>query len=544
MPTHDAIIIGGGHNGLACGAYLAKSGLKVLVLERREVIGGCCTTEEAIPGCPGFRINRGGVDHQHICSGPVPKELELEKHGLEYLWHEPLWFFPYDDGSSWLVWRDVEKTCEELATFAPQEVPNYQRWQEFWEHALRLLEPFDLVPPPSFADMMLATETAEMQELWRALLTPPVVFIDRFFTDPRLKGAMAWWAVQTGTPPTKPGSTLAMCLQSASHLSGSARPKGGSGALSRAMANVITSAGGEVLTDSHVTRLHVKDGRAAAVTVTGGETYEAAKCVVSAIDAKRVFLNLMDEADVPSGLLTRAKQISVTSASLFKVDLALSERPVFDRYGSRPEQTLASPIIAPSLRYVYDGWVDILSGKPSREPGLWCACCTALDPSLAPEGKHTLWLSQFAPFELSSGESWDDLQEQVADQVVDTFCKYAPNTKDAILGRLITSPVEWLRLTDNPRGCAWHVDMELHQAWGLRPLPELSQYRTPIPNLYLTGSGTHPGGGITGLPGRNAAMEVLRDLGHRAPRRGVASRVREWLALYRSFRRFAEITAR
>lgn len=541
MPQFDAVIIGGGHNGLACGAYLAKAGLSVAVLERREVPGGCCPTED-FPGLPGFRINRGGVDHQHICSGPVPKELELEKHGLEYLWHEPLWFFPCPDGASWLVWRDVEKTCEELATFAPGEVENYRRWHGFWVEALHLLESFDVVPPPSLADMMLATETSEMEELWRALLTPPIVFIERFFTDERLKGAMAWWAVQTGTPPTKPGSTLAMSLQSGSHLSGSARPRGGSGALSQAMADVITSAGGQVLTGQHVARIQVQGNRAKAVVTASGETFEARRCVVSSIDARRVFLKLIPEESVPAGVISRVRQISLTSASLFKVDLALSERPVFEAYGARPEQTIASPIIAPSLQYVYDGWLDIQAGQPSREPGLWCACTTALDPSLAPEGQHTLWLSQFAPFHLSGDRSWDDIREQVADQVVEAFCKYAPNVRNAILGRLITSPLDWQRLTDNPNGCAWHVDMEIHQAWGLRPLPELSQYRTPVQGLYLTGSGTHPGGGITGLPGRNAAHQVLRDLGHGAPKAGLGTLIRRYWSLWKSFQRFRKMT--
>jgi beta-carotene ketolase (CrtO type) len=541
MPDFDSIVIGGGHNGLTCGAYLAQRGLRVLVLERRDVLGGCCTTEE-IPGCPGFRISRGGVDHQHMCSGPVPQELELGKHGLEYLWHEALWFFPYDDGSSWLVWRDVERTCGELARFAPGEVDAYLRWHEFWEHALHLLEAFDVGPPPTMADMLAATETAEMQELYRALLTPPVVFIDRFFSDDRLKAAMAWWSVQTGTPPTRPGSTLAMALQSGSHLSGGARPKGGSGALSRALARVIEGAGGRIELNAPVTQVHVRNGRATGVTVAGGETFEAGQHVVSAIDARRLFLNLMDEGDVPTGLLQRVRQVSVTSASLFKVDLALSERPVFERYGSRPEQTLASPIIAPSVQYVRDGWLDIESGRPSREPGLWCACCTALDPGLAPEGQHTLWLSQFAPYRLAEGRSWDDLRESVADQVIDAFGRYAPNTQGAVLGRLVTTPLDWERLTGNPNGCAWHVDMEMHQAWGFRPLPELSRYRTPIPNLYLTGSGSHPGGGITGLPGRNAALQILKDMGHAAPKKGVVGLMREWLGLYRSFRRFRTMT--
>jgi beta-carotene ketolase (CrtO type) len=541
MAEYDSIIIGGGHNGLTCGAYLAKHGLRVLVLERREVAGGCCTTEE-MPENPGFFVNRGGVDHQHMCAGPVPKELELEKHGLEYLWHEPLWFFPYDDGSSWLVWRDVEKTCEELARFAPQEVESYRRWHEFWEHALHLLEAFDVGPPPTMADMLAATETAAMQELYRALVTPPVVFIDRFFTDDRLKGAMAWWAVQTGTPPTRPGSTLAMGLQSGSHLSGGARPKGGSGALCRALVSIIESAGGTVALNNHVSEVYMANGRATGVTTQEGETFEAGKHVISAIDAKRLFLELMDEGDVPSGLLQRVRQVSVTSASLFKVDLALSARPVFERFGALPEQTLASPIIAPTLSYVMDGWIDIESGRPSREPGLWCACCTALDPSLAPEGKHTLWLSQFAPFRLAGGRSWDDVREETADRAIETFARYAPNVRSAVLGRQVTSPLDWRRLTDNTNGCAWHVDMEMHQAWGFRPLPELSQYRTPIPNLYLTGSGSHPGGGITGLPGRNAALEILKDMGQRTPKKGLTGLVKEWMGLYRSFRRFRRMT--
>jgi beta-carotene ketolase (CrtO type) len=272
------------------------------------------------------------------------------------------------------------------------------------------------------------------------------------------------------------------------------------------------------------------------------ETFEAGSHVISAIDAKRLFLELMDEGDVPSGLLQRVRQVSVTSASLFKVDLVLSARPVFERYGGLPEQTLASPIIAPSLNYVLDGWIDIESGQPSREPGLWCACCTALDPSLAPEGKHTLWLSQFAPFRLAGGRSWDDVREETADRAIETFARYAPNVRSAVLGRQVTSPLDWRRLTDNTNGCAWHVDMEMHQAWGFRPLPELSQYRTPIPNLYLTGSGLHPGGGITGLPGRNAALQILKDMGHGTPKKGLTGLVREWMGLYRSFRRFRRMT--
>lgn len=538
MPSYDAIIIGAGHNGLTCAAYLAKSGLKVLVLERRDIIGGCCTTEEAIPGCPGFRIDLGAVNHQHMCAGPVVQELQLARHGLQYLWHEPLWFFPYAGQAGWLVWRDVDRTCHELSSFAPQEVEAYRRWHGFWESALHLLEPLDLAPPPTPADMMLSTEAARMQELWRAMLTPPAVLIDRYFQDPRVRATMAWWATQRGTGLLQAGSTPALSLQSAGHLTGAARPSGGSGALCEALRRLIVAAGGEVLVGSSVVRVHIKAGRATAVGTEAGELFETSGCVVSSIDAGRLFLGLLDESDVPRGLVGRVKQVSVASAALFKVDLALSEVPVFKRHGSRPEQTIASPVLAPSLEHVRDAWADIIAGRPSESPVLWAACPTALDPSLAPEGGHTLWLAQFAPFALAGGRSWDEVKQEAADRAVETFCGYAPNTRDAILGRLVTSPLDRQRLTGNTNGCPWHVDMGLHQSWGLRPLPELSRYRTPITNLYLTGSGCHPGGGLTGLPGRNAALEVLRDAGHKVRSVTLRSAARNYLGLLKSLLHF------
>jgi phytoene dehydrogenase-like protein len=222
--------------------------------------------------------------------------------------------------------------------------------------------------------------------------------------------------------------------------------------------------------------------------------------------------------------------------ALLKVDVALSGLPVFDRYGGKPEQTLATSCIAPSMTYIEEAFDDIMHGHPSRKPALWCAVASHLDPTLAPPGKHTLWLSQFAPARLSDGRSWDEARDEVADNMIATWCQYAPNTRDLTIDRHISSPLDWERRTGNLNGSAFHVAMTVNQLWGFRPTPALSRYRTPIQGLYLSGSGSHPGGGVTGLPGRNTAMEVLADLGHKPPRKGMIASGKEMLRMYRAFR--------
>lgn len=227
---------------------------------------------------------------------------------------------------------------------------------------------------------------------------------------------MAWWATQRGTGPVQAGSALALNLQSAGHLTGGVRPRAGSRALCQALRRLI------------------------AVSTQAGECFETSGCVVSSIDVGRLFLGLLGEGDVPRGLAGRVEQVSVASAPLLKIDLVLAEVPVFERHGSRPEQTIASPVLAPSWDYVRDAWADIAAGRPAEGPALWSACPMALDVSLAPEGGHTLWLAPFAPFALSGGRSWDEAKQAVAHRAEETFCRYAPNTRDAIPGRLVTSP--------------------------------------------------------------------------------------------------------
>ena len=538
METCDFIVIGGGHNGMVAAGYLAKAGLQVTVLEKWEFLGGCSATAEALPSCPGFKFNLGGIDHIHILGGPVVQELDLEKFGLKYLYHDPLWFFPYPDGNCFPIHRSIDRSCDEIAKFAPEDADAYRKFNSMWENILRVLEPFDLGPPPSFGDLARVTEgMLKGDELIQFLLTPPKAFIERWFKSPYLRGLFGWWAIQVGTAPSQPGAVLATGLQTTSHLVGMARPEGGSGALTDAIRRQIEHHGGTVRTEAEVTKILVANGRVTGVRLHDGEEIACTKGIVSQIDAVRVFTRLLDEADVPPDLLEKVRAIEVGDVALLKVDVALDGLPVFDRYGGNPDYTLATQCIAPSMTYIEDAFDDIAHGRPSSQPALWCAVASHLDPTLAPEGKHTLWLSQFAPAKLADGRSWDEARDEVADNMIDTWCQYAPNTRDLIIDRFISSPLDWKRRTGNLNGSAFHVAMTVNQLMGFRPIPALSKFRTPIQGLYLSGSGVHPGGGITGIPGRNTAMEALADLGHRPKQKGMVEKAKQLLRMYRAFQR-------
>ena len=538
MQSFDYIIIGGGHNGMVAAGYLAKAGLHVIVLEKWKFLGGCSATAEVIPTCPGFKFNLGGVDHIHILGTPVVRELELEKFGFKYLYHDPLWFFPYPDGNCFPIYRSIERSCEEIARFAPEDAEAYRDFNNLWQEILHILEPFDLGPPPSLADLARVAEGClKGEELLQFLLTPPKTFIERWFKSPYLRGLFAWWAIQVGSSPRQPGAVLATGLQTTSHLVGMARPEGGSGALTDALRRLVEHHGGVVRTEAEVTRILLNKNRVTGVRLQDGEEIACSKGVVSQIDAVRVFTRLLDESDVPGDLLAKVRNIEIGDVALFKVDVALDGLPVFERYGGKPEFTLATQCIAPSMDYVEEAFDDILHGRPSTHPALWCAVPSHLDPTLAPEGKHTLWLSQFAPARLADGRSWDEARDEVADNMIATYCQYAPNTHDLIIDRHISSPLDWERRTGNLNGNAFHIAMTVNQLMGFRPIPALSRFRTPIQGLYLSGSGVHPGGGITGLPGRNTAMTVLSDLGHRPRRKCLLEQVKQLIGMYRALRR-------
>ncbi|MFH1762501.1 MAG: NAD(P)/FAD-dependent oxidoreductase [bacterium] len=513
MNDFDIIVIGGGHNGLICGAYLSRYGEKVCVLERLPVLGGCASSEELIPECPGFKFNRGGIDHINIHGTDIVKDLELEKHGLKYLWHDPLWFFPFPDGKSLTIHRNIEKTCEEVAKISIHDAKAYKELMDFWKVTLELIGPIDLCTPPALSTLIGGMQEKAAERVLKTLVSVPKIFIENRFESPHLRGVNGWWATQTAFPPTQIGSTLALTLLPVSHFLGMARPEGGSGMLSIAAANVIEANSGKVLKESKVNKIIIENSAAKGVELEDGRKIYAKNGVISAIDAKRVFLNLVDHSQTPSSLLKKIKEIHVAPVSMCKVDVALNRKPIFERYDHKDEYLIATPTVAPSMEYVENGWFDINQGRPAKKPSMWCVCSSMLDTTMAPPGKHTLWLSQFAPRILAGGKDWDRIKDSVAENMINTFAEYAPNVKDNVIAYHVTTPKDFEMRTGNIHGSAFHIDMTMDQSMGFRPIPEFGQYKTHIRKLYLTGSGTHPGGGITGIPGHNTAMEVLADLG-------------------------------
>ncbi len=543
MSDFDYIIIGGGHNGLVCAAYLARAGQRVAVLERYAILGGYITTEE-IPAAPGYRLNIGAMEHISIFDTPILSDLELEKYGLEYLFREPLYLFPFPDGSDLPVYRSIERTAAEIARFSAHDAAAYRPFMEFSAAFLGILGAVSFGPPPTFgelAGMMSAQVGLDTDRALRVLLTDPRTVLNEWFDHPKVKAALGYYGAHTQTAPSQPGAGFAPMIMVGSHLSGVARPRGGSGRLNDALAAVIIAHGGTVRTNAGVRRVRVENGRAVGVVLESGEGITAEKGVVSAVDAVRLFLDLVDEEHTSPELRRALRNVRIagTNISEFKVDCALSGPLDWSRFPHGEEFSVGMYLICPSLEYLDLAFADIRRGLPPEEPAMMVCTPSALDPTLAPPGGHTLWLSAFAPYDRRDGRSWDKTKEKYADLLLDRLAQYAPNVRDVIIAREVTSPLDWHRRTGSIRGNPNHLDMTLDQILGYRPIPALSRYRTPIRGLYLTGSGTHPGGGLSGNPGYNTAQVVLQDLGLVPPpeRKGLVERVRRLTSLFDIYRR-------
>lgn len=536
MQTYDAIIIGAGHNGLVCAAYLLKAGYSVLLLEKRSVPGGAATTEEAMPEeAPGFKFNLCAIDHEFIHLGPVVEELELTKYGLEYLYCDPVVFCPHPDGKYFLAHRSVEATCAEIARYSERDARKYREYTEFWQRAIGAMIPMFNAPPKSVVDIAGNYDIGKLKDLFsvigspdktldffRTMLTSAEDMLSEWFDEEFLKAPLARLASELGAPPSQKNLAIGAIMMAMRHNPGMARPRGGTGALTKALLNLVQSCGGVVLTDQAVEKVLVDDGRAAGVRVKGGTEYRATRGVISNIDAKRLFLHLIDASDADAAdtdLRERLeRRIVNNNDSLLKIDLALSEPLRFPHHNHQDKYLIGSVLIADSVRQIEVAHSDPILGKiPDSDPSMYVVMPTALDPSMAPEGKHTLWIEFFAPYEVAgaegtglNGTGWtDELKNKVADRCIDKLAEYAPNIKNAIIARRVESPAELSARLGSFKGNHYHIDMTLEQMIFLRPLPELANYKTPIEGLFLTGAGTHPGGSISGMPGRNCARVFL-----------------------------------
>ncbi len=526
-PTHDAIVIGGGHNGLVTAAYLAKAGRRVIVLERREKVGGILDTVEIAPG-----VRAPGVAHAvGRLRRSVIEDLGLVRHGLVLIQPRVRVFAPQPDGPALTLWADPSRTAEELKTRSEPDGRAYPRFDRRVRALASFLAYLNAATPPdlkspSFADAMSGVRLGNAfrrlggkaaREATRALPMAVADYVAETFETDAVRGAIASRAVQyTAMGPWSAGTTAVLLGDSAGNDGGAAGQstfaRGGPGALAEALASAARSFGAEVRTGGEVVRILTENHRAVGVALADGSELRA-RVVVSNADPKRTITTLVDPVVAGPELMWRAGNIR-TPGVVSKVNLALSGLPAFP--GADADERLKGCIVvAPGIDYLEKAFDASKYGRVSDEPYLEATIPTLVDSTLAPEGTHVMSIiAQWTPYGLREGD-WDAERERVGDLVVKTMEQYAPGLGDLVTARQVLTPVDLEREYALSGGHPLHAEPGLDQFFAWRPLLGHARYRFGIEGLYLCGSGAHPGGGVTGAPGANAAREILADLKNR-----------------------------
>jgi phytoene dehydrogenase-like protein len=521
----DAIIVGAGHNGLVAACYLARGGWKVLVLERRHVVGGACVTEETFPG---FKVSTAAYVNS-LFRKEIVRDLRLADYGFAVLERNPSSFTPFPDGRSLLLGPDADLTRREIAKFSPRDADIYPRYEAMLERVAAVIEPTLTETPPD----VLRPGVADLWRLWRlgrafrglgpaamseaveVLTGPARPLLDRWFESEQLKATLATDAIIGAmAAPSMPGTAYVLFH----HVMGETNGKrgvwgyvrGGMGGLTQALAAAARDLGVEVRTGAEVARILVRDGAVHGVALADGDELHA-PVVASNADAHVTFHRLLDPALLPPDFAAAVDRISYDSASL-KINVALSELPDFRACpGTEPGPQHRGTIhVCPDLDYIERGYDDAKYGRPSRDPILECTIPSVVDPTVAPPGKHLMSMFiQYAPYRLR-GATWDELREPFADRCFDVLNEYAPNFKRSVLARQVLTPLDLERTFNLTGGNIFQGAMTLNQLFAFRPVPGSAGYRMPLRGLYLCGSAAHPGGGVLGAAGRNAAREMLR----------------------------------
>ncbi len=535
--SYDCIIIGGGHNGLITAAYLARAGKKVCVLERREMLGGCSVTEELWPG---FKVSTAS----YVVSLLLPEiisQLKLKENGLNILPRTPSSFTPMRDGRHLLLGPDNKQNVEQISKFSSKDADAFVRYEGMLEQIAKHLEPIlnesapDLLPlPNSWRKIGVVKRLRDMRKGWRMMkamkslgnqlpeaieiLTGPALpILERWFESEVLKATLATDAVIGAfAAPSSPGTAYVL-LHHVMGTAGGARGvwgyiEGGMGALAESLATVCKQLGVIIETSAAVESINVKDGRPVGVTLDNGRTIQA-QVVASSVDANLTFNKFVDSKHLPEEFLQAINRIDYSSATC-KINVALSEPPSFSclpSTGIEPQHN-GTIHIGETIEEIERGFDDAKYGEPSKNPILELTLPTSVDRTISPEGQHIMSMFvQYAPYKLKEGLHWDDIKESFADRCIERLAEYAPNVPGAILHRQVLSPLDIERVYGLTGGNIFQGAMNLNQLHAMRPIAGWADHRTPIKGLYLCGAASHPGGGVMGACGLNAANEILRD---------------------------------
>ena len=521
---YDAIVIGGGHNGLTHAAYLARAGRKVLVLERRPVLGGAAVTEEVFPG---FKFS--------VCSYVVSllrpeiiRDLDLPRHGLEIL---PLdgTFTPMPNGD--YLWRvnDHGQTRREIARHSRLDAEAYDEFGKSMQPMCRFVKPIlNMVPPdPTGIDpadfrklLFMARRfqklpSEDRYNLVQLMTMSAADFLDQWFETDALKATMsASGIIGTFLGVRSPGTAYVLLHHYMGEIDGAFRAwgfsRGGTGGISNAIAQAAREAGAEIRTQAAVEKIIVKNGRARGVALANGDEFYA-RVVSSSVDPRHTFLEFIDNQALPGEFLDEVRRYKFRGSS-GKVNLALDALPEFTCLPGFGPHLRGAISISPAVDYMERAYDEAKYGMFSRRPYIDIVIPSLTDPSVAPPGKHVMsCFVQYAPYKLRPGLHWDHLREDFGNTVVDTIAEHAPNLKNIILHRQVLTPLDLEREFGLSEGNIFQGELSLEQLFFLRPVPGWTRFRTPIKGLYMCGSATHPGGGIMGAPGHLSAREVLRD---------------------------------
>ena len=521
---YDAIIIGGGHNGLVTACYLARAGRKVLVLERRYIVGGACVTEETFPG---FKFSTAAYVNS-LFRPEITRDLRLRDYGFDLIERHPASFSPTLDGRYLMLGSDHDSNLREIAKFSEKDAQAYPRYEQMLERVASVIEPTLIQTPPNVAKPGLG-DLLKMAPLGRNLsklgpglgeaievLTGPArPILDRWFEDEQLKGTLATDAIiGSFASPSMPGTAYVLFHHVMGETNGKrgvwAYVRGGMGGLTQALAAAAKDLGVDIRTEAEVAKIVVRDGAVTGVALRNGDEFQA-RHVASNVDCNITFTKLLDESLLPEEFLAAVKRIDYSSASL-KINAALSALPNFTVLPGTVSgpQHHGTVHLCPSQDFIERAFDDAKYGYPSKEPVVECQFPSSLDDSLAPADKHVMSMFiQYAPYHLKEGGWNDETKNAFADRCFDIVERHAPGFKSTVLARQVLSPLDLERTFNLTGGNIFQGSMALHQLFMFRPVPGFAGYRTPIRGLFLCGAAAHPGGGVMGAAGWNAAREML-----------------------------------